>query len=32
MILAKTKSSWLKQYLHEEGGAMTIVLRMMVID
>jgi len=32
MILAKTKSNWLKQYLKEEGGEMTIALRMMVID
>jgi hypothetical protein len=32
MILAKTKSDWLKQYLTEVGGEMTIGLRMMVIN
>jgi hypothetical protein len=32
MILAKTKSDWLKQYLKDEGGALTIELRLMVID
>jgi len=32
MILAKTKSDWLKQHLVEVGGEMTIGLRMMVIN
>jgi hypothetical protein len=32
MILAKTESGWLKQYLQENGGAMTISLEAMVID
>jgi hypothetical protein len=32
MILTKTKSEWLKRYLKEQGGEMTISLRMMVIN
>ncbi len=32
MILAKTDSDWLKQYLKEQGGAMTIALQTMVVD
>ena len=32
MILAKTESSWLKQYLQDNGGAMTISLQTMVIN
>ncbi len=32
MILAKTESNWLKQYLKENGGEMTITLQTMVID
>jgi hypothetical protein len=32
MILAKTKSDWFKKYLQDEGGAMTIELRLMVVD
>jgi len=32
MILAKTESDWLKQYLKEHGGEMTITLQTMVID
>ncbi len=32
MILAKTKSNWLKQYLKEKGGEMTIALQTIVID
>ena len=32
MILAKTKSAWLKQYLKRQGGAMTITRELMVVD
>ncbi len=32
MILAKTKSDWLKQYLQDQGGELTIGLRLIVID
>jgi hypothetical protein len=32
VILAKTESSELKQYLKEIGGALTIELRLMVVD
>jgi hypothetical protein len=32
MILARTKSEWLKQYLKDQGGAMTISLRTMVVN
>ena len=32
MILAKTESNWLKQYLKENGGEMTITRQTMVID
>jgi hypothetical protein len=32
MILAKTSSSWLKEYLREQGGALTIVRQLMVVD
>ncbi len=32
MILAKAKSDWLKQYLQEQGGAITIEFRLMVVD
>jgi hypothetical protein len=31
MILARTESHWLKQYLKENGGEMTITLQTMVI-
>ena len=32
MILAKTASTWLKQYLQENGGQMTIALETMVLN
>jgi hypothetical protein len=32
MILAKTKSDWFKEYLKDEGGALTVELRLMVVD
>ena len=32
MILAKTQSDWLKKYLKEHGGEMTIALHTLVID
>lgn len=32
MILAKTQSEWLKQYLKDQGGSMTITLRTMVVN
>ena len=32
MILARTKSEWLKQHLKEQGGAMTITLRTVVVN
>jgi hypothetical protein len=32
MILAKTKSQWLKQYLKEQGGELTITLRTIVVN
>ncbi len=32
MILARTKSDWLKQYLKEQGGALTITRQLMVVD
>ncbi len=32
MILARTKSNWLKQYLKEQGGALTITRRLLVVD
>ena len=32
MILAKTKSNWLKQYLKEQGGELTIVRQLLVVD
>ena len=32
MILAKTDSGWLKQYLQGNGGQMTIALQTMVIN
>jgi hypothetical protein len=32
MILAKTASNWLKQYLQENGGQMTIALETMVLN
>jgi hypothetical protein len=32
MILARTKSEWLKQYLKESGGALTVTLRTLVLD
>jgi hypothetical protein len=32
MILAKTESEWLKQFLKDNGEAMTITLSTMVVD
>jgi hypothetical protein len=32
MILAKTKSNWLKQYLKDQGGEMTITRQLLVIN
>jgi hypothetical protein len=32
MILAKAKSDWLKQYLQDEGGAITVEFRLVVVD
>jgi hypothetical protein len=32
MILAKTKSNWLKQHLKEEGGAPTITRQLLVVN
>jgi hypothetical protein len=32
MILAKTKSNWLKRYLKEQGGEMTITRQLMVVN
>jgi hypothetical protein len=32
MILAQTDSDWLKQYLKDCGGALTITLRTVVAD
>jgi hypothetical protein len=32
MILAKTKSNWLKQYLKEQGGEVTISRQLLVVN
>jgi hypothetical protein len=32
MIRAKTKSSWLKQYLKEQGGELTIGRELLVVN
>ena len=32
MILAKTQSNWLKQYLKAQGGALTISRQRLVVD
>ena len=32
MILAKTNSNWLKQYLKEQGGALTIIRELLVVN
>jgi len=32
MILAKAQSNWLKQYLQDNGGEMTLSLQTMVIN
>lgn len=32
MILAKSESNWLKQYLEDNGGDMTLSLQAMVIN
>jgi hypothetical protein len=32
MILAKTESNWLKQYLKEQGGELTITRQLLVVD
>lgn len=31
MILAKTESNWLKQYLKEQGGELTITRQLLVV-
>jgi hypothetical protein len=31
MILARTESAWLKRYLKDSGGALTVTLRTMVV-
>jgi hypothetical protein len=32
MILAKTKSDWLKQHLKRQGGEMMVARELMVVD
>ena len=32
MILAKTKSNWLKRYLKEQGGELTITRQLLVVN
>ena len=32
MILAKTKSEWLKRYLKANGGVMTITHKLLVVN
>jgi|GEM_PF-1887118 len=32
MILARARSDWFKRYLKDEGGALTIEMRLMVIN
>jgi hypothetical protein len=32
MILAKTESDWLKHYLKEQGGALTITRQLLVVN
>lgn len=32
MILAKTKSNWLKQYLKGQGGELTITRQLLVVN
>jgi len=32
MILARTESDWLKQYLKDQGGALTITRQLLVAD
>jgi hypothetical protein len=32
MILARTESEWLKRYLREIGGALTITRQLLVVD
>jgi len=32
MILAKTRSEWLKQHLKDQGGDMTITRRLLVVN
>jgi hypothetical protein len=32
MILARTRSEWLKQYLKDGGGSLTVTLRTLVQD
>lgn len=31
-VLARTRSEWFKKYLQDQGGALTIELRLMVVD
>ena len=32
MILAKTRSNWLKQHLREQGGELTITRQLLVVN
>jgi len=32
MILARTRSEWLKQYLKDQGGEMTITRQLLVVN
>jgi hypothetical protein len=32
MILARTRSEWLKHYLKDQGGAMTITRQLLVVN
>jgi len=32
MVLAKTESNWLKQYLKEQGGELTITRQLLVVN
>jgi hypothetical protein len=32
MILAKTRSNWLKRYLKERGGALTLTRQLLVVN
>jgi hypothetical protein len=32
MILARTRSDWLKHYLKEQGGALTLTRQLLVVN